>query len=336
MIKMLIVKKPTVADSEGIRAIFLEYQIEAFFNNLPPALRRMTYGMNMNDLMKDMANFSHDDILDSCIDDFLAERNRCVVMEKDGKIIGYCLASVEIVNHFGTIKRIIGIGEIYINKTYRYKGFGSKLLIAFIKSMNKNEECSIATVLNEQKYNPSIANFFEKNGFMLEKLGYKLKLGKKEYKVDYTIRDAVPGDYEGYKKLVISMYESFKNFDANIYNGVEVVYSEGFYLQELREPDTHHFVCEIDNDIAGICMVQEDEDDISIHTVSVADKYAKRGIATSLYHSAFNFAMENGYSEISAVVFAQNNAARKFHEHMKMRPVTHRYKYQGGLRPTTQ
>jgi ribosomal protein S18 acetylase RimI-like enzyme len=322
---MLIIKEPTVADSEGIKAIFLESQIENFIHTLPPSLLGMAKGMGMNDLVKGMAGFDHGDMLLDYVDDFLSERNQCLIMEEGGEIIGYCLASDEIVNSFGKLKRIIGIGEIFIKKEYRCKGLGSTLLNEFVDSMYKKEVGSIVTVLDEKQFKPAIIKLFENNGFILEKVGYKLKLSKKKYKVDYTIRNAVPGDYEGYAKLVINMYESFKSFDENIYNGTAVVYSKGYYLEELRDPICLHTVCEIDNEIAGICMVQEDGNDISIHTVSVADKYAKRGVATSLYHNAFNFAIDNGYTEITSVVFAQNKSSCKFHEHMMMRVDNRRY-----------
>ena len=127
------------------------------------------------------------------------------------------------------------------------------------------------------------------------------------------------------KELVIDMYESFKSFDENLYHGTEVVYSQSYYLQELNRLKCLQIVCEIDNDIAGICMVDWDRDSINIHTVSVAEKHAKKGIATALYHSAFNFAIEKGYSEITAVVFAQNKSSCKFHEHMLMQPLNRRY-----------
>ena len=154
-------------------------------------------------------------------------------------------------------------------------------------------------------------------------------MGKKNYRVDYPIRNALPSDYSGYSKLVIYMYESFKRFDENIYNGTEVVYSEGYYLSQLCEPNCFHLVCEIDNEIAGICIIDEDSDGMNIHTVSVAEKHAKKGVATSLYHSAFNLTREKGHSEVTATVFAQNHASRKFHEHMLMRPTKYRYVFSG-------
>jgi ribosomal protein S18 acetylase RimI-like enzyme len=129
------------------------------------------------------------------------------------------------------------------------------------------------------------------------------------------------------KELVIDMYESFKSFDENLYQGTEVVYSKWYYRSELNRPNCLQIVCGIDNDIAGICMVDWDRDGIIIHTVSVAEKHAKKGIATALYHSAFNFAIEKGYPEITAVVFAQNKSSCKFHEHMLMQLLDRRYTY---------
>jgi ribosomal protein S18 acetylase RimI-like enzyme len=322
---MTIIKEPTVADSDGIKAIFLESQFEAFVHTLPPSLLWMMNGMDMNTLMEEMAGFDHEEMLADCVDDFLSERNRCVIMVEDSKTIGYCLASVEMSMNFGKLKRIIGIGEVYIKKEYRSKGMGSALVKEFINLMNRKEACSIITVLDEKQFKPAIVKLFENNGFILEKVGYKLKLNKKKHKVDYEIRNAVLDDYEGYAKLVINMYKSFESFDENIYNGAEVIFSRRYYFEELRDPDCLHTVCEIDNEIAGICMLKKDGTDLSIHTVSVDDKYAKMGVATSLYHSAFNFAIENGYSEIAAVVFAQNKASCKFHEHMMMRVASRRY-----------
>ena len=324
---MLIAKEPTAADSEGIKAIYLESRLENFMQTLPPGLIQMAKGLGMKNIMNGMAGFDHDELLAGCVDDFLDERNRCILLEEDFKTIGYCIASYEIVNDFGRIKHLIGIGDIFIKKECRRKGLGSKLLKAFVDEMNKKEICSIITVLKEKQYTPANVKLFEKNGFVLEKLSYNLNLTKKKYKVDHTIRKAVPGDYEGYAKLITAMYESFLDFDKNIYHGTDVVFSQGYYLEELREPNCLHTVCEIDNEIAGICMITVEEDSVFIHSVSVADKYARQGVATSLYHNAFNFAKEQGYSEIKAVVFAQNETSCGFHEHMMMRPESHRYIY---------
>ncbi|MCL2496398.1 MAG: GNAT family N-acetyltransferase [Clostridiales bacterium] len=324
---MITVREPAIADSAEIESVFYESKMENFIDTLPPELLKMAKGLGMNNIMKDMARLNYDDVVAGSVESFLDHRNRCMIMEENGKIIGYCLASTEIVNNFGKYKLIIGIGDIYIRKKHRRKGLGSKLLKDFIDYMNKHEECSIISVLIDEQYNTVNAKLFEKNGFILEKLGYKLKLGNRKYNVGHTVRSAVPSDYQGYAKLMIDMYESFISFDENIYNGTEVVFSERYYLEELREPNCFHIVCEIDNDIAGICMFRSEENCIDIHTVSVAENYVKRGVATSLYHSVFNFAQKRGYSEIIAVVFAQNEASCKFHEHMMMRPSKHRYIY---------
>ena len=323
----MTMREPTIADSEKIKIIFIESRVDSFIDTMPPEILRMAKMVGMNNILKDMARLDNDEIVANCVNDFLDQRNRCMIMEEKGKVIGYCLASTEILNDFGMLKLIIGIGEIFISREYRRKGLGSKLLNAFIDSMYDEEACSIITVLDDQQYNSANVKFFEKNGFALKKLGYKLNLSKKSYKVDHIIRNAVPGDYEGYAKLMIQMYESFKSFDENIYYGTEVVFSQDYYLRELCEPSTLHLVCEIDNEIAGICMFEWRKDDINLHSVSVAEKYAKRGVATSLYHSAFNNAIERGYSAATAVVFAQNEASCKFHEHMMMRPEIYRYEH---------
>ncbi|MDR2711636.1 MAG: GNAT family N-acetyltransferase [Clostridiales bacterium] len=324
---MITIKEPTIEDSEGIKSIFLEKHAEDFVKTLPPEYLKMARSVGIKSIMRDMTGPDHDEMMAGFVDDFLAERNRCLIMERYDKVIGYCIASTEIKDDFGKMILVIGIGEIFIKKDKRRRGFGSRLLREFINKVSKEEECTIITVLDEEQYDPAVVGFFEKNGFVLDKLSYKKELGKKNYSVDHHIRKALPGDYEGYKELVINMYESFKSFDENIYHGTEVVYSQRYYLHELSMPNCLQIVCEVGNDIAGICMIDWDRDGVNIHTVSVAEKHANKGIATALYHSAFNFAIEKGYPEITAVVFAQNKASCKFHEHMLMQPLDRRYTY---------
>ena len=163
---MLSVKEPTIADSEGLKAIFFDKQLEEFASTIPPEFLKAMKGMgiDVNSVLKDMEGYNNDDILKNYVDDFLSKRNRCLILKDSGKIIGYCLASAEISSHFGKLIRIIGIGELYIAKGYRNKGLGSSLLKAFVKIVKEKEECSVATLLDEKQYKPVNVKLFEHNG----------------------------------------------------------------------------------------------------------------------------------------------------------------------------
>ena len=324
---MITIRRPTINDREGISSIFIEKEVGNFLTSLPPGMAMISKQLGIKNIEDEMLGMVDKSMFDSYLNDFLSPRNRCRLIERNDKIIGFCLASYDKSFLFNRFENIIGIGDIYIKKAYRNKRFGSILLKSFIKSMYKEGSCYIIIFLDEKTYNEEIERFLIKNGFEVEKISYKKSLSGNKYKVNHNIREATPEDYLGYMTLNNYMYESFLEFDKDLYNGAKVVYSEDFYLSELYRDDTHLFVYETNNEIAGICKILETKGEIEIHTVSVAKKYARQGIATSFYNFAFNYAMVNGYKSVEAVVFAKNTSSCKFHEHMNMKPAGFRYVY---------
>ncbi|WP_410510256.1 N-acetyltransferase [Methanosarcina hadiensis] len=108
------------------------------------------------------------------------------VIKNQDKIVGYCAYYLKPMLSFKGLKKKSVIFSIAIDKEFRHKGFGRKLLEESIKEMKVNNVSAISLYVNIN--NTPAVKLYEKSGFLVVKEVENV-CGKKErcYKMEFKL-----------------------------------------------------------------------------------------------------------------------------------------------------
>ena len=102
-------------------------------------------------------------------------QDKQIYVIREEKIIGYVIVDIKEKNTYGMhYRKIINIDAICIDKDYRGKGAGSKL-INYVIDLGKKENCTdLYLTVNEE--NTEAIKLYEKLGMKIRNISYSMKI----------------------------------------------------------------------------------------------------------------------------------------------------------------
>lgn len=130
----------------------------------------------------------------------------------------------------------------------------------------------------------------------------------------------------GMLRLLLQVGQVHREIRPDIFRDGAQKYDEAALKELLKDPARPIFIAETDGQVLGYCFcihkqytgdpVLADRKELYIDDLCVEESCRNMGIATALYRHVTEYAKNQGYGFITLNVWAGNDNAQKFYEHL--------------------
>jgi ribosomal protein S18 acetylase RimI-like enzyme len=132
-------------------------------------------------------------------------------------------------------------------------------------------------------------------------------------------------DYDGVDRLMQQLHQLHVDARPDVYEAMAHPYAKEKFMQEIGGSDKIMLVAEEDNQVLGACvMTMKDKSGmVNMRTAYLEDlvvdeEHRNQGYGKALFDAAESVARVWGAERLDLMVWAFNDSAREFYEHMGM------------------
>lgn len=141
---------------------------------------------------------------------------------------------------------------------------------------------------------------------------------------ELSIRPMGPEDYDTFDRFLGQLHRLHQAARPDLFRPAEHPLPPDWFRQRLEDPNNVFLLAEVDGRPAGMCLFEFHDGsrdpllfpvkEVYINDLFVAEEYRRQGIATALYREAERIGADRGAKQISLMVWAFNESARRFYE----------------------
>ncbi|MBN8207907.1 GNAT family N-acetyltransferase [Bacillus sp. NTK071] len=146
--------------------------------------------------------------------------------------------------------------------------------------------------------------------------------------MNISIRKADQNDYESLLPLFRQVHDLHVFVRPDLYKENSIPVEQEFFESQLSDVKQHIFVATIGNELVGVIVTKEEESTgnsfvkarrvLVINSLSVAEKYRKKGIGKKLTQYTFDFGRNLRVDSIELGVSEKNTSAIEFYRSIGM------------------